>query len=70
MTTTMDDLRQRATISVPEAGQVLGLERKSAYNAARRGELPTLRIGRRVLVPTAALLRMLEDASQPAGVGQ
>lgn len=61
--TTMDDLRHRATISVPEAGQLLGLERKTAYNAARRGELPTLRIGRRMLVPTAALLRMLEHAS-------
>lgn len=57
--TTMDDVRSRATISVPEAGEVLGIGREAAYNAARRGELPTLRLGRRLLVPTQALLDML-----------
>lgn len=57
--TTMTDVRNRATISVPEAGEVLGIGREAAYNAARRGDLPTIRIGRRLLVPTEALLDML-----------
>jgi excisionase family DNA binding protein len=47
------------TISVEEAGQLLGVSRRSAYRAAENGELPTLRLGRRLLVPTARLLAML-----------
>lgn len=53
------DLTSRAVISVAEAGQLLGLSRSSAYQAAQRGEIPTLRIGGRILVPTAPLLEML-----------
>jgi len=54
------------TVSVwPTAGRILGLSRQSAYDAATRGDLPTIRIGRRLLVPTAALRRMLELDDQP-----
>lgn len=60
-----DDLRGRATISVEEAGALLGIGRSGAYGAAGRGEIPTLRIGRRLVVPTARLLRMLGDEGQP-----
>lgn len=47
------------TISVEEAGRILGVSRRSAYRAAENGELPTLRLGRRLLVPTARLLALL-----------
>jgi excisionase family DNA binding protein len=43
----------------PEAGQLLGLGRDSAYRAAERGELPTLKLGRRLLVPVPKLLQLL-----------
>lgn len=43
----------------PDVGQMLGLSRTATYDAARRGEIPTLRFGRRVVVPTAALRRLL-----------
>jgi len=43
----------------PDAGEILGLSRQSTYGAARRGEIPTIRIGRRLVVPTARLRRML-----------
>ncbi len=47
----------------------MGLSRQSAYDAAARGDLPTLRVGRRLLVPTAALRRLLAlDDPRPAGV--
>jgi len=52
--------RAKATISVPEAAKRLGIGRNSAYEAARRGELPTIRIGKLLLVPVAALERLLE----------
>lgn len=45
----------RATVSVEEAARFLGVGRSAAYEAARRGELPTRRLGRRVLVPVPAL---------------
>lgn len=50
---------QQPTVTVEEAGRLLGLSRGSAYEAAKRGDLPTIRIGRRYLVPTAPLRRML-----------
>ncbi|WP_208542859.1 helix-turn-helix domain-containing protein [Nocardioides euryhalodurans] len=48
-----------ATLTVPEAGTLLGLGRDASYAAANRGELPVLRIGRRLLVPTGRLRALL-----------
>ena len=48
------------TCTVPEAGKILGIGRNGAYEAARAGELPTIRFGRRIVVPKAALKRLLE----------
>ena len=66
---TIDAIRGRATVSVPEAGQVLGLGRDAAYAAAGRGELPTLKFGRRVVVPVPKLLALLgyEPESEAEG---
>ena len=47
------------TCSVPEAARLLGVSRGVGYEAARSGDLPTIRLGRRLLVPRAALDRML-----------
>jgi excisionase family DNA binding protein len=52
------------TMTVEEAGKLLGIGRSSAYGAIRRGELPFLKIGRRVLVPRSALFRKIEDLQQ------
>lgn len=57
----VEDIRSRPTISVLEAAQVCGIDKDTAYRAAQTGELPTLRFGRRIRVPVAALLRMLGD---------
>jgi excisionase family DNA binding protein len=48
------------TMTIDEARAALGLGRSAAYEAAIRGDLPTIRIGRRLLVPTAALRRLLQ----------
>ena len=53
---------ERRTMSVEEAAVALGIGRTSAYLAARRGELPCLRIGRRLVVPRAAIDRLLAGA--------
>lgn len=51
------------TVTVPEAARLLGIGRNSAYLAAKSGQLPTIRIGHRVLVPRAALESMVSGAT-------
>jgi excisionase family DNA binding protein len=56
------------TMSVEEVGAVFKISRSTAYEAARTGEIKTIRVGRRMLVPTAWVRRTLElDAAAPAG---
>lgn len=57
------DHAERLVYTVPEAGRLLGLGRNAAYDAAKRGEIPTVRIGRLVLVPKIPLHRMLGIAA-------
>jgi len=50
-------------LSVPEAGrQYFGLSRNGSYEAARRGELPVVRIGRKVWASVPAIERMIAEA--------
>src|ERR1700730_591561 len=48
------------TYSIPEAGKLLGYSRNTAYEAASRGQLPTIRLGRKIRIPKVALQRLLE----------
>ena len=51
----------RRTYDIAEAGRLLGIGRNQAYEAAKRGDFPTIRIGKRLLVPKIALDRLLEN---------
>lgn len=53
------NIHGRYTVTIPEAAMVLGVSRNSAYQAARCGELPIIKVGRRKLVPTEQLRLML-----------
>ncbi len=54
------------TMSVPEAGKkYLGLSRNGSYDAAARGEIPTIAIGRLRRVPIRLMERMLDTAGEP-----
>jgi hypothetical protein len=56
---------QPLTLSVPEAGKrYFGLSRNGSYDAATRGEIPTIRIGKLLRVPVRALEQMLDRASK------
>jgi excisionase family DNA binding protein len=50
------------TVSVEEAGRILGISRGAAYTHARDGSLPSIRLGKRLLVPKAALEKLLMTA--------
>jgi excisionase family DNA binding protein len=52
---TVEDLR----------GLLGGLSRNSIYAALRRGDIPSIRIGKRIIIPKAAVERMLENAGRP-----
>ena len=51
---------QRLTVSVEEAAQMLGIGRGLAYELARTRRIPVVRLGRRMLIPRAALEAMLQ----------
>lgn len=57
---TLPDPHDTPTLTVEQAASALKIGRSAAYEAARRGEIPTIAIGRRLLVPTASLYRMLD----------
>ena len=56
---TVADLRRRPTITIREYAAFVGVSKDTAYEAAARGELRVLHLGRRVLVPTAPVLESL-----------
>ena len=55
----LEELEARLTLSVDEVATLLGLGRTACYEAARRGDIPSRRLGRRVIVPVPALLDWL-----------
>jgi len=58
-TLAVDLIGRQATLTIEQTAALLGLGRTAAYEAARRGEFPTRRLGRRVIVPVPALLDWL-----------
>jgi hypothetical protein len=57
---------QPKTLTVPEAGKLyFDLGRNASYEAARRGDIPTIKIGRLLRVPVVAMERKLERTCDP-----
>ena len=62
---TLDEALTRATISVPDAGAIFfGLSKNGAYEAARRGDIPTIKVGGRLMVPVAPVASSLGLATK------
>jgi excisionase family DNA binding protein len=59
-TAKVPDPAVRPTMQVDDVAAALGLSRAAAYNGVQSGEIPSIRIGRRIVVPTAAVRRMLQ----------
>lgn len=59
------DLTEPLCISVPAAARMLGVSRNTGYEMARLGQLPTIKCRRRrLVVPKAALMKMLQEVNQ------
>lgn len=52
-----------ATMTVTQTATVLGISRSSAYECVRLGSIPSIRLGRRIVVPTQAIDALLESAA-------
>lgn len=58
--------REKLTMTVEEAGEALGISRSLAYELVRNGDLPSVRLGRRLVVPVRTLMAMLEGGATDA----
>ena len=54
----------KITYTVTEAAELLGISRSSAYECVRRGEIPSLTLGRRVVIPRRAFEALLDGAAE------
>jgi len=59
--------RERLTLTVDEAADVLGISRSLAYELVRRGDIPSLHLGRRIVVPIRGLETLVEEAAALPG---
>lgn len=62
----MNDEMERKVLTVPEAGAQLGIGRNASYDAARRGDIPVIKLGKLLRVPKLAIERMLDPSIEIA----
>ena len=61
------NLSESLVLTVGEAAKLLRLSKTTTYDQIRQGSIPSIRMGKRILVPRAALMRMLEETMRKAG---
>jgi excisionase family DNA binding protein len=59
-------IMQSKSMTVTEAAKELGISRGLAYELVSRGELPSIRLGRHIIVPRHAIERLLGEPAQPS----
>jgi excisionase family DNA binding protein len=57
---------ERQTLSVPEFAEAVGISRNGGYEAVHRGDVRSIRIGQRLLIPRSEVERLLNSASVPS----
>ena len=55
---------EKAVLTVAETARILGLSRNSTYQGVFTGEIPNIKVGKRILVPRIALEKMLSCAAE------
>lgn len=61
-----DERTHRSTYTVEEVAHILGISRTTAYESVRRGEIEARRFGRRVVIPTVVIDRLLSSIERPS----
>ena len=62
-----DGALQSATLTVRQAARLLGISVDTAYESIRRGQLPALHFGRRIVVSRVMVERLLSGREHPSG---
>ena len=57
----MESENQQVVLTATEAARLLRIGRATCYEQIRQGVIPSIRIGKRILIPKAALMRKLEE---------
>ena len=57
-------MNERETLTIAEAAERLGIRRRLAYECARRGDIPVLRLGRKLVVPRVRLEELLANGGE------
>ena len=60
----MSEQSRSLTLTVEQAGRLLGISRGLAYELVRRGEIPSIRLGKRILIPAQAIDDLLTGATR------
>jgi len=63
----MNNDGEKLCANVSEVAKLLGLSRNTAYQAVRSGQIPSVKISKRYLIPKASLQRLLDSADKPKG---
>lgn len=58
--------RTARTMTVQQAAEILGISRNHAFRCVASGEIPSFRIGRRLLIPASFLESLLDSGSDPS----
>ena len=62
-----NDLNASLVLTAGETARLLRLSKTTVYDQIRQGAIPSIRIGKRILIPKAALMRKLEDVVRKDG---
>ncbi len=54
-------------LTAPEAARLLRIGKATCYEQIRLGVIPSVRIGKRIIIPRAALMKKLEEALEKGG---
>jgi len=65
--TLQKDNNESMVLTVGETARLLRLSKTTVYDQIRQGSVPSIRLGKRILIPRAALMRKLEEASGKVG---
>ena len=65
----LEGITGRKTFTVEECARALGIGRATAYEGCKTGAIPSIRLGRRILVPRKALERLLEGPEHHGDAG-
>lgn len=61
---------EKLALTVKETSELLGLSRNSTYQGVLTGEIPCVKVGKRILIPRLALEKMLAEVGNKTVVGQ